>query len=277
MSCRSIRAKAPASTGPPSNGCRGTLGADNPQLNEFLSIIASLENLPPSTTVDPSSIAERQREKEVARGRLARLVAEAPVILAAIEAAVVSFNGEPGRPERFDQLHDLLESQAYRLSHWRTASHEINYRRFFDINTLAGLRVEDPEVFEETHRLIGRADRGRRGAGACASITRTGCSIRAVLFDASGSRRAGVGHRAGVGAHRAAGSADVCGGRKDSVGREALPHRWAVHGTTGYNYLNDLNGIYHRHAARRAPCAAPTRSSPAAPIRSTTCCIAASG
>ena len=233
-----------------------TLGADNPQLNEFLSIIASLENLPPSTTVDPSSIAERQREKEVAKGRLARLVAESPVILAAIEAAVVSFNGEPGRPERFDQLHDLLESQAYRLSHWRTASHEINYRRFFDINTLAGLRVEDPEVFEETHRLIGQLiaadavqalridhtdglfnparyfsmlqDLAARAWGIARESERTGRPDRPMYVVAE----------------------------KILSGREALPHRWAVHGTTGYNYLNDLNGIYidsgQARAVRRA-------------------------
>ena len=58
------------------------------------------------------------------------------------------------RPESFDQLHELLESQPYRLSYWRTASHEINYRRFFDVNTLAGLRVERPEVFGATHKLL---------------------------------------------------------------------------------------------------------------------------
>src|SRR4029453_19025681 len=59
-----------------------------------------------------------------------------------------------GRPESFDGLHEMLESQPYRLSYWRTASHEINYRRFFDVNTLAGLRVERPEVFAATHKLL---------------------------------------------------------------------------------------------------------------------------
>src|SRR5205085_5225479 len=96
-----------------------------------------------------------QREKDVARARLSRLVAEHPVVGEHIDAALRGFNGEPGTPETFDQLHEMLESQPYRLSYWRTASHEINYRRFFDVNTLAGRRVENPDVFDATHQLIG--------------------------------------------------------------------------------------------------------------------------
>src|SRR5215218_6755184 len=130
------------------------LGADNPQLHEFLSIISQLENLPPYTDSKPERMVVRQREKEVARGRLARLVAESEVVGRALEAAVAAFNGEAGRAESFDALHEMLEMQPYRLAYWRTASHEINYRRFFDINTLAGLRVEDPDVFAQTHQLL---------------------------------------------------------------------------------------------------------------------------
>src|SRR5262245_45042805 len=63
-------------------------------------------------------------------------------------------NGMPGQARSFDDLHELLEAQAYRLAYWRTAAHEINYRRFFDINTLAGLRVEDPVVFDAIHARL---------------------------------------------------------------------------------------------------------------------------
>jgi len=70
------------------------------------------------------------------------------------EQAVARLNGTPGDARSFDALHELLEAQAYRLSYWRTASHEIHYRRFFDINTLAGLRVEVAEVFAATHGLL---------------------------------------------------------------------------------------------------------------------------
>ena len=210
-----------------------TLGSDNPQLHEFLSIIASLENMPPYTRQEPDRMAERQREKEVARGRLARLVAESDVMRNHIDEAVRRFNGEPGRPESFDALHDLLEAQAYRLAYWRTASHEINYRRFFDINTLAGLRVEFPDVFAATHRLLSQMIRD-------GDVTGVRIDHPDGLFDPAKyfamlqdvARRLPPDRSLYVVAE------------KILSGREHLPPRWAVHGTTGYNYLNDLNGLF---------------------------------
>src|SRR5690606_11501731 len=72
----------------------------------------------------------------------------------ALEAALDEYNGAPGDPRSFDALEELLDEQAYRLAYWRVAAEEINYRRFFDINDLAGIRVERGEVFQATHRLI---------------------------------------------------------------------------------------------------------------------------
>jgi (1->4)-alpha-D-glucan 1-alpha-D-glucosylmutase len=221
----------------------GTLGEDDPQLHEFLSIIASLENMPTSGT-HASSVVDNRREKEVARGRLARLVADSPAIREAIQAAVALFNGQPGRPESFDLLHDLLESQAYRLSYWRTASHEINYRRFFDINTLAGLRVEDPEVFAETHRQIGELI----AAGAVQALRIdhpdglfNPAQYFSMLQDLA-ARAWGVTRDADRGGRTDRPLYVVA--EKILSGGENLPSRWAVHGTTGYNFLNVLNGIY---------------------------------
>ena len=88
------------------------------------------------------------------------------------------FNGVPGQPQSFDALHELLESQAYRLAYWRTASHEINYRRFFDVNTLAGLRVEDPDGLRVDPSAPRRGSSTRGASPASGSITRTACSIR---------------------------------------------------------------------------------------------------
>ena len=87
----------------------------------------------------------------MSRERLARLAAGNPTIQEHIERNVARFNGTPGDSGSFDLLHELLDAQPYRLAFWRTALHEINYRRFFDINGLAGVRVEDPEVFREVH------------------------------------------------------------------------------------------------------------------------------
>ena len=234
------------------------LGADSPQLHEFQSILTSLQNLPDlspdlhpdlnpnlspnsSPNVSPNagdaeqpagtlvSLAdERQREKEVARARLSRLVAESPTIVTLVDGVVRDFNGEVGRPDSFNALHELLEAQAYRLSYWRTASHEINYRRFFDVNELAGLRVEDPQVFAATHELLGQLLKSGR-VQAVRIDHPDGLFDPARYFDML---------------QQLSGSDLYVLAEKILSGHETLPARWPVAGTTGYNYLNDLNGVF---------------------------------
>ncbi len=121
---------------------------------EFLSILAALEKIPARSDVAPGRPEERRRESEVARGRLAKLAARSPRVARHIREAVEFFNGRPGEPRTFDALHRLLESQGYRLSYWKTAADDVNYRRFFDVNELAGLRMELDSVFEVTHALV---------------------------------------------------------------------------------------------------------------------------
>jgi (1->4)-alpha-D-glucan 1-alpha-D-glucosylmutase len=217
---------------------------DDPAVNEFLSIVTSLQNLPPYTTTDPDQISERHREKEVARTRLARLVDEHATVREAIDAAVTAINGIPGQPSSFDALHELLEAQPYRLAYWRTASHEINYRRFFDINTLVGLRVERDEVFDATHQLLARLI-------ADGKVHAVRIDHPDGLFDPAkyftmlqqlAARALGL-----VAANERTGNVErplYVVAEKILSGSERLPPGWAVHGTTGYNFLNDLNGLF---------------------------------
>src|SRR5213075_3109570 len=121
---------------------------------EFQSILTALEYLPRRTETDPKKIAERAREKEIIKRRLERRCQEAPQVQQAIEQSVTEINGRPGDARSFDKLDELLNAQAYRLAFWRVAAEEINYRRLFDINNLAAIRQEVPEVFETTHRLL---------------------------------------------------------------------------------------------------------------------------
>jgi (1->4)-alpha-D-glucan 1-alpha-D-glucosylmutase len=127
---------------------------DAPAAAELLSVLTALDRLPTRSDVDPGRPEERRREGEVARGRLEKLTAQSPRVERHIRDALDFFNGRAGDPKSFDALHGLLESQAYRLSYWKTASDEINYRRFFDINDLAGLRMELDAVFDATHGLV---------------------------------------------------------------------------------------------------------------------------
>src|SRR5581483_3674564 len=125
-------------------------------LAELDSILAALRGLPPHDTADADLAAERRREWLGLRRRLALLAERSPAAQHEIASALRLVNGAPGDSRSFNALHRLLEVQAYRMAHWRVSAEEINYRRFFDINDLVGLRMENPQVFAETHRLIRR-------------------------------------------------------------------------------------------------------------------------
>jgi len=130
------------------------LGEAPELLAEYDSILTAIRNLPLRSETDAARVAESQREKEVIKRRLAALTEAHPSVRALLEDTVALFNGIPGQPESFDLLDTLLQAQVYRLCYWRVASEEINYRRFFDVNELAALSMEKPEVFTATHELI---------------------------------------------------------------------------------------------------------------------------
>lgn len=96
------------------------------------------------------------QEGDHVKRQLAQIASDQSSVRKAIDQALATLNGKPGSPESFNALHRLLEEQSYRVAYWRVASSDINYRRFFDINSLAGMRVENPDVFERTHELIFR-------------------------------------------------------------------------------------------------------------------------
>ena len=213
------------------------LGPANPDVLELASIITALQKMPPYTETSPEAIAERHRESVVAQNRLRELTSRSPQILEHIQAAVRTFNGTPGDAASFDRLHDMLEEQVYRLSYWRTASHEINYRRFFDINSLAGLRVEDADVFAAIHQLLERLIRERRVTGVRIDHP-DGLFDPARYFEWLQNLAAdawGIPH----------GDRPLyVVAEKILSGREQLPASWPVHGTTGYNFLNQVNGLF---------------------------------
>ncbi|MBV9791753.1 MAG: malto-oligosyltrehalose synthase [Chloroflexi bacterium] len=127
--------------------------AENSRL-ELQSIMTALSHLPSRTEIDPEKSAERQREKEIIKRRLNALSESDATMAEAISRATEIYNGTPGDARSFDRLDGLVRAQAYRLAYWRVAAEEINYRRFFDINDLAAIRMEQPDVFAGTHKLI---------------------------------------------------------------------------------------------------------------------------
>lgn len=129
------------------------LGAESLPLLELQSIIRGLNYLPPCDETAPDKLEERRREQVVLQARLQRLLEESPAIREFVEGNIYRINGEPGKPESFEALDKLLESQVYRLVLWKAGSDELNYRRFFDVTELAAVCTEHLDVFEATHRL----------------------------------------------------------------------------------------------------------------------------
>jgi (1->4)-alpha-D-glucan 1-alpha-D-glucosylmutase len=122
--------------------------------SELSSLLADFKSLPRRTELSAKRRQQRRQGTAACKRRLAGLCRYRAAIHTLVRNNLARFNGTVGRPKSFDLLHHLLEAQAYRLAYWLVASDEINYRRFFDINELAGIRMESSEVFEATHRLI---------------------------------------------------------------------------------------------------------------------------
>lgn len=216
---------------------------------ELQSIMTALEYLPRRTESDPKRIEERAREKEVIKRRLERRCQEAPLVQEAIEKALALINGRPGDPRSFDALDALLSDQAYRLAFWRVAAEEINYRRFFDVNDLAAIRMELPEVFEETHRLLFELIATREVTGVRIDHV-DGLSLPNEYFEKL-QRRVAKAH-SGSSVGRRSGRAIYLLVEKILSGNEELQTDWAVHGTTGYDFMNDAIGVLVDTNAERA-------------------------
>jgi (1->4)-alpha-D-glucan 1-alpha-D-glucosylmutase len=178
-------------------------------------------SLPPAWATDRPSVLARHRDKEVLKRQLARLLDERPEVAEAVDAAVERLNGNA------DRLDALLDRQNFRLAFWRAASQELDYRRFFDINTLAGLRMEDEQVFEDTHHLV--LEWLREGV------------LDGLRIDHPDGMRDPERYFRQLRACSPDGWIVV---EKILEPGEALPDSWPVDGTTGYDFLNRVQGLF---------------------------------
>lgn len=233
----------------------GRLESSDPQWTDLESITLSLRNLPDLTDQDPEKVHQRQLEREVAPRRLSQLLESSPTIREALDAAINEFNGKPGDPSSFDRLESLLAEQAYRLSYWRVASDEINYRRFFDINELAAIRVEDPAVFRTTHELVFRFVSSGWVTGLRIDHPDGLHDPERYFADLQDEYLRAIGREDLAmlpAAERPEPLSIYVVVEKILAPDESLPPSWAVSGTTGYDYLNLANGLFVERAAASA-------------------------
>ncbi|WP_114973015.1 malto-oligosyltrehalose synthase [Rhodoferax ferrireducens] len=197
-------------------------------------------HLPARDASDPDARAERARDKELLKTRLARLAARQASVTQAIASVVAELNLADAR----DALHALIEAQAYRLAYWRVAADDINYRRFFDINELAALRMEREEVFEATQSFA----LDLAGAGLVDGLRidhPDGLYDPARYFQQlqeGYARRAGLLLEGPDAQGRPARPLYVVA-EKIAAPHEEIPLSWQIHGMTGYRFTNSVNGL----------------------------------
>jgi (1->4)-alpha-D-glucan 1-alpha-D-glucosylmutase len=228
----------------------------------FFDLLQQIDKLPPHETSSDELREKRQKrlaELLPALREALRSEEMQPVIKHALE----TINGIEGDPHSFDRLHLLLDAQPYRLASWRTSAEEINYRRFFDVNDLVGLRMENPEVFAATHCLIRRliashAVTGLRIDHCDGMFNPRQYLIRLQLLYLASQCAGGEPHQetAANGIERSV--LDTVRGydwsqsqgplyttvEKILEPREYLPPEWPVRGTSGYDFVYLANGIF---------------------------------
>jgi len=182
--------------------------------------------LPLPTTRTPEDQDRRHRDKQVLQRLLAKLLLDEPELGTAIDTEIEALNADP------DALDEFLGRQNYRLAYWRAAARDLGYRRFFDVSTLVGTSVENPRVFAATHGLIRRlVERG---------------SVQGLRVDHIDGLRAPLDYL-----NRLRSLAKDCWILVEKILEpgEALREDWPIDGTTGYDFLNQLNGLFIDAAA----------------------------
>ncbi|UCH79925.1 MAG: malto-oligosyltrehalose synthase [Nitrospiraceae bacterium] len=202
---------------------RKKLGDDHTDLIKFHGILYSLKNLPETE----EERLGRYSQIQFIKSMLWELYNGNEDIKKFIDKNIQTFNGRDKSGGNMSLLESLLSEQLFRLSFWKVATEELNYRRFFNINGLISVRVEEERVFNNTHRLILKLVKDR---------TITGLRIDHIdgLYDPTAYLRKLKDN---------AGDIYIIVEKILEFGEE-LPSLWAVQGTTGYDFLNYVNGIF---------------------------------
>ncbi len=189
--------------------------------SELGDIAEGFSALPSARLTDRAAVQERHDRKLELASRLADLCERSDDVAEAIVAELRELNSDA------DRLDELLRRQNYRLAFWRIASEEIDYRRFFNIESLIGVRVEDPDVFEDTHRLI-------------LQLVEDG-TLDGLRVDHIDGLRDPDGYLVRL-AGSSRGMYTVV--EKIRAAHEELPESWPVAGTTGYDFLIRVNNLF---------------------------------
>jgi (1->4)-alpha-D-glucan 1-alpha-D-glucosylmutase len=196
--------------------------------------------LPVGRAGDDQPIGRRRRDD--LKRQLAATADDTPSVRAAIEAQLRAINGRVGEPRSFDRLDAILNDQHYRLAHWKAGAHEVNYRRFFAIDSLIGLRMENPRVFEEAHGLVRSLIRDDLIAGLRIDHV-DGLRNPLEYLERLQALALPEGTTAAMPFFVVV--------EKILAAHEELDRAWPAHGTTGYEFIRDVAGLFVDRAAEQ--------------------------
>ena len=211
------------------------LGEDSPAYHEYSGILASALELARADRRAADTAAERRLRFESARDRLKALSSGNEEVTRFLQENITEINGREGDAGSFGELQRLLAEQNYKLAFWQNLNESINYRRFFTIADLVGVRVEDPLVFEATHGYILRLVSKNPFAGLRVDHIDGLRDPLAYLNKLQERLASNEGH---------IGTPSYVLVEKILARHEDLPQDWPVSGTTGYDYVNEANGIF---------------------------------
>jgi len=199
------------------------LGRRHPDFIKLLGVLYLIKNL-------PSEFKGRERYDQLAfvKGLLWELYTENEAVKEFFAQNIQLFNGEKGKPESFNLLDSILSEQFYRLSFWKVGAEEINYRRFFTVNELISVKVEEMKVLGKSHSLIERFVKEGKF---------TGLRIDHIdgLYNPNDYLEK---------LREKVGDTYITAEKILELVGEDLPHHWSIQGTSGYDYLNYVNGLF---------------------------------
>ena len=215
----------------PVNGKSASLESDSPSAQEWRGVLAVAQSI--ALGNGALAVADRRAKFEGMCDRLHQLLIASPEVYAHVERTLEVLNGKPGSPSSFNELEHILAGQHYRLAFWQTASDAINYRRFFSITDLVGVRVDDPAVFDATHEKAIRIGLSKSCSGFRID------HIDGLREPARYLKRL----RERLSSQRPEHDDLYLIVEKILEQNEWLPADWPVEGTTGYDYLNFANRL----------------------------------
>ena len=212
------------------------LGEDSPIYQEYSGIVAAMVSLTAPEPAWPEVIGEKRPQFEALRERLKQAVAAGKDVQQFFEANLAEFAGKRKQPSSFALLERLLAEQFYVLTYWQNVNEEINYRRFFTITDLVGVRVEDPLVFDATHTLVKRLV--EQPAVDALRIDHID-GLRDPLAYLNRLKEQLIVPQQTANPKQVSIFVEKILARK-----EQLPPDWPAAGTTGYEFLNALNSFF---------------------------------